>query len=336
MNFKALDIVKIPTAPKHEHLVSTFVQNFLNQRRIPFKTDRHGNMIATIKGARRGKSIAFSAHLDHPGFEIVSVQKREIMANFLGGVPLDYFKKGVPVEFFNPAGETTGFGIVRKVVEWKPPIKRVLLARTRGEVSERSFAMWKLPVYSGKIQGTHLVNRVCDDLAGCSAILSMLENIVRMKSRFSGTVHGVFTLREETGLEGAYEVAKAKFLPKSVPVISIETSKALSNAPQGAGPIVRVGDRSSIFDPGLTKLMCQVGTGLRGKDKKFQFQRKLMDGGTCEATAFMEKGYVASGMCVALGNYHNCNPNGKIAAENVDWNDWRGLVRLMTEVAVNQ
>ncbi len=58
-----------------------------------------------------------------------------------------------------------------------------------------------------------------------------------------------------------------------------------------------------------------------------------MDGGTCEATAFLEAGYTAGGVCVALGNYHNCGANGRIAAENIHEGDWRGLVRLITESA---
>ena len=57
-----------------------------------------------------------------------------------------------------------------------------------------------------------------------------------------------------------------------------------------------------------------------------------MDGGTCEATAYLEAGYTASGLCVALGNYHNCAVNGRIAAENIHLEDWRGLVKLMTAI----
>ena len=34
-------------------------------------------------------------------------------------------------------------------------------------------------------------------------------------------------------------------------------------------------------------------------------QRKLMDGGTCEATAFMAMGVEATGVCVPLAGYHN-------------------------------
>ena len=38
-------------------------------------------------------------------------------------------------------------------------------------------------------------------------------------------------------------------------------------------------------------------------------------------------------MCLALGNYHNCGPSGRIAPEFVSWDDFEGLVALLTEVA---
>ena len=58
-----------------------------------------------------------------------------------------------------------------------------------------------------------------------------------------------------------------------------------------------------------------------------------MDGGTCEATAFGENGYQSSGLCIALGNYHNCAPKQKIAAEFVSVSDACAMVRLLVEAA---
>ena len=41
-------------------------------------------------------------------------------------------------------------------------------------------------------------------------------------------------------------------------------------------------------------------------------------------------------LCVALGNYHNCGPDNKIAAEYVSFSDVQGLVKLCTQVAASQ
>ena len=58
-----------------------------------------------------------------------------------------------------------------------------------------------------------------------------------------------------------------------------------------------------------------------------------MAGGTCEATAFQEFGFRTGAVCIALGNYHNCSPNEKIAAEYVDVADAGGMVELLVGAA---
>jgi putative aminopeptidase FrvX len=62
------------------------------------------------------------------------------------------------------------------------------------------------------------------------------------------SVYGVFTRAEEVGFIGAIQLAKSKQLLQDVTVVSLETSAELPPAKIGAGPIVRVGDRTSVFD----------------------------------------------------------------------------------------
>jgi putative aminopeptidase FrvX len=329
----ALNILKIPTAPHHEHLVADFVRTYLEELGISYKEDRRGNIVASLLASKQREGIAFSVHMDHPGFGIAEIKNERVICDFLGGVPKEYFRKDVPVEFFNKLGLSIGFGEVSHVITWERKNRKISVLLKKGQVELEGFGMWRLPVMRNS--RTHIINRVCDDLAGCAAVLAMLSELVRRnkKQKGRGKVYAIFTRREEIGLEGAFEVSAQKIIPKKVPIISIETSRALSNAPQGEGPIIRVGDRSSIFDPEITARLCKLGSDLRLKDPKIKFQRKLMDGGTCEATAFLEDGYRAGGLCVALGNYHNCHPNGRIAAEDIRFDDWNGLVRIMTEAA---
>src|SRR5437763_1575800 len=83
----------------------------------------------------------------------------------------------------------------------------------------------------------------------------------------------------------------------------------------GKGVIVRVGDRTSIFDSEAMRFLAEVAAGLKGKRNGFQYQRGLMGGGTCEATAYQEFGLQTAAVCVSLGNYHNCAPGNRIEAE---------------------
>ena len=43
-----------------------------------------------------------------------------------------------------------------------------------------------------------------------------------------------------------------------------------------------------------------MATKLSKRRRKFRFQRKLMDAGSCESTAFAAYGYLATGICLAL------------------------------------
>ena len=101
----------------------------------------------------------------------------------------------------------------------------------------------------------------------------------------------------------------------------------------GQGVILRVGDRTSIFDSEATRFLAEAGGELKLEIKAFQFQRALMSGGTCEATAYQEFGFQTAAVCVALGNYHNCSARNRIAAEYVSVADALGMVELLVAAA---
>ena len=116
-------------------------------------------------------------------------------------------------------------------------------------------------------------------------------------------------------------------------MISIEMSKERPWARVGNGPVVRVGDRSTIFDPATTAFLLRAGARCRANDPQFLAQRCLMDGGTCEATAFAALGYRAGGLCLPLGNYHNIGRNLRPKAEFVNIDDLEQLLKLMVAAA---
>jgi len=81
------------------------------------------------------------------------------------------------------------------------------------------------------------------------------------------------------------------------------------------------------------RFLAEVAAGLKKRKKKFQFQRALMSGGTCEATAYQEFGFQTAAVCVALGNYHNCAEGKRIRAEFVSLADALGMVELLAAAA---
>ena len=208
---------------------------------------------------------------------------------FLGGVPERYLKK-------------------------KPPVRKF-----------GAFSMWDLPAF--ELRGGRIRSRACDDLVGCACIVATLRELEATGAECSAW--GLFTRAEEVGFIGAIELAKSGVLSKSVTVISLETSSVKGGPVKlGGGPIIRVGDRTSIFDPAATQQLQDVA-----KAAEIPHQRALMQGGTCEATAYRLYGYRTAAMCIALGNYHNCGPGDRIAPEFVNVRDAEGMARLCAAVA---
>ncbi len=69
--------------------------------------------------------------------------------------------------------------------------------------------------------------------------------------------------------------------------------------------MVRVGDRTGIFSAGLTHFIMQAAGFIGDEEAGFKVQRKLMDGGMCNTTAFVAYGFDAAGMTLPIGGYHN-------------------------------
>jgi len=214
---------------------------------------------------------------------------------------------------------------------WRLQPKKEFLGGVPADLQEKGkirsfgdFGMWDLPELM--VEGDRLYSRACDDLVGCSAIIGILDSLEESRSLASAL--GIFTRAEEVGFIGAIELVKAGRLDPDLTVISLETSAERPPARMGAGPIIRVGDRTSIFDSDVTAFLVETA-----KSRQRTYQRCLMDGGTCEATAFQLYGYRSAALSIALGNYHNCTPDSRIDAEYVDIRDLEGLINLCVAIA---
>ena len=195
--------------------------------------------------------------------------------------------------------------------------ERFLVNPRRREFGD--FAMWDLPAFEVKEDQIH--SRACDDLLGCAEIICLFQELEAARAN----VHclGIFTRAEEVGFWGAIQLARSGLLPKDITVFSVETSTPRGGAEIGRGPIVRVGDRLSIFDSGETARVMSVAAA-----NAIPVQRFLLDGGACEASAYQLYGYRSVAASIGLGNYHNCAPDGTIRCEYVSVDDYANMVRL--------
>ncbi len=325
-------LTSTPTAPGREQIVIDVVSAWVRRRSgIQIEQDRHGNLLIRPDPPETGSVPMLAvAHLDHPGFVVARSAGRLVIAEFRGGVRAEYFP-GAAVEFFDRSGRSHP-GRVKSGIPGGPI--EVELARA-AELLAGDIGRWRFRESDLGLDGDRLRAPACDDLAGVAAALAAFDRTRRREA----TAHfGVLLTRaEEVGFVGAIAAAKSRLIPKRAKLLSIETSRAFPDSPIGAGPIVRVGDASSVFDSDLTNAVAE--TAVRSG---ITHQRKLMAGGSCEATAFGAYGYRATGLCLALGNYHNMGDLDRVeqgigkarpAPEEISLADFDGLVELLVACA---
>jgi putative aminopeptidase FrvX len=331
-------LLSLPTVPLVEDLPAAHVATFAGTRPpLDAQRDAAGNVVVRYQGRGAGaeRPLVLVAHLDHPGFAVDEIAGERAQLSFRGGLGLASAVDGAPVDFF-VAGQCdpVGRGILEDAAGEDG---RLASARARvvdGAAVAGGFAMWGFPGFA--VDGGHIVGRVCDDLLGAAVVLSTLDELARRRPD-GVAVWGLFTRAEEIGFLGTLEAIRLGTVPTGASVLSLECSKALADAPQGGGVIVRVGDRASIFDPGLSEALAAAARHVADADPGFRWQRKLMDGGVCEATAFCAAGYRASGLALPLGNYHNALDDPAtgpgVGPEHVAVDDYLAGVRLLVELA---
>jgi putative aminopeptidase FrvX len=320
----AARLLRHPAVPYHEHAVRSEVEAVCAEHGLDWKLDRFGNVLVRLRTAPGSRPLVLAAHLDHPGFELLRpISAQKWLARFRGGVADSYFRPGTPLRLM--PGPTPG-----RLGALKDARERVFEIETDAPpAAEPRFAVWELEDFAVRRQ--RIYARACDDLIGSAAVLATLIEL--KESRAAVHVIGALSRAEEVGFHGALALAASGALPDNSLVVSLETSRALPGVRMGQGVILRVGDRASIFDSEATRFLGEVAADLRGKQKNFQFQRALMGGGTCEATAYQEFGLQSAGVCIALGNYHNCGAGNQVRAEYVSLADACGMVELLAELA---
>ena len=334
------EICSIPTAPFAEQYVVNYVERFVAARpRLKLTRDRHGNLLIELppksRAVARQPRWIFAAHMDHPGFVADRMlDARTLTAHFRGWVNIDYVK-GTKVRFFNPDGSEHA-GVVTEATSsthdrLTVPDRVVVRLRAGGAVESGSPGMFDQG--AGRTKGRKFYSRGIDDQGGVAAALAMLDAL--HKNPPAIPVGVLLTRAEEDGFVGAVAaVLEPKLLKKTDRLIAIECSAMQPYAPQGEGVIIRVGDKTSIFNSALTYFLTQQAAALAKRDKTFRSQRALMPGGTCEATVYDAYGYTAAAVCIALGNYHNMDRAKKrTGPEYIDVGDWRNMTKFFVHLA---
>ena len=348
MNTRLLQkILSIPTAPFREHQVLHFFDEIFTKNRVPHFFDPAGNLVVGV-GSRtdyhrlttglRSPLFTFIAHTDHPGFHGVRwLSPRKLAIRWHGGSPTR-FLNGAKVWVCHGHTESV-FGVLTQA---RLNSRGSALAKGVVTFREKHFAgVSPRQLFGGLafrkpqwVSGRMIYTKAADDLVGAFAIATLaLENRRRLGP--GGNFLGLLTRAEEVGYIGTLEHLSLGWLGRAsrdVLVVSLETSRQFPGAHVGRGPIVRLGDRATVFDPTGVEHLTHTAKRALGRN----FQRRIMDGGTCEGTAANAYGFRTIAMSVPLGNYHNQSFEGGPdsrgsmgpAPEFVHLSDVAGLIKV--------
>ncbi len=360
------DIAAIPTASGREFRVVRWIEAWCAARPdLALTRDAHGNLHVALRKpaapptktdpARPRRPVYLTAHLDHPAFVVERVlSDHALELSFRGGVMDDYFKDARVTIWSRDDAPSLG-RLAGSIEPGQPPFKRYACELDApARLAPGDVGVWTLP--AARIHDGLLHAPACDDLAALAAALAAIDVLRAIPARED--VRLLLTRAEEIGFVGALGAVRGEspILARGARVLALENSRAFPESPIGAGPIVRVGDRLTIFTPALTDAVAKraeehaaslggLGRAPTASEKlaaasPWKWQRKLMAGGACEASVFCNAGYDATCICLPLGNYHNMGDLAGVQAgtntrppaiepEFIGVADFEGLVDLL-------
>ncbi|MBE9516233.1 MAG: hypothetical protein IME93_04580 [Proteobacteria bacterium] len=310
-----------PTAPFKEQHVVDQATGFLDRYGISHFMDPAGNIVIGANSAAEYKRLLqkknkeplrlFMAHMDHPGFHGQRwLGDKRLQVKWHGGTPVKHVA-GAQVYLASDAGVFAEGKLARvKLVKagWAMQSAEVVLARPldKRPAARSVFGTFRFrkPVWQ---QGKRIYTNAADDLGGVYTILQMAKRLSKKKT--AAPFIGLLTRGEEVGFVGAiahFELGWLARRKRELICISLEASRTLPGAEIGKGPVVRLGDRRTVFNADALKVLSDVAEKvLPGKH-----QKRVMDGGSCEATAATIYGLTTIGITLPLGNYHNQGLDG--------------------------
>lgn len=351
-----LELASIPTAAGREWRVIRWIERWAAERPgVRLERDPAGNLTLSLEGvAPSDRPTFFTAHLDHPAFVVERiVSPTAVELAFRGGVMAEYFL-GARVRCFDADDASATGRVVERLADAPGPFPRFLaeLDSAASGLRPGDVAVWDLPRAEASDGLVHAP--ACDDLAAAAAALAAFDTLRLQRDAGEpvGDVRVLFTRAEEVGFLGAIAAVRNGTVPRGARVLALENSRSFDDSPIHGGPIVRVGDRLSVFSPGLTAVVAQRAAEMAGapappsgasagsSPPAWRWQRRLMAGGACEATVFCQGGYEATCLCLPLGNYHNMADLAAVQAgrhsgpcrierEFIGRDDFHGLVDLL-------
>jgi putative aminopeptidase FrvX len=228
------DLMLIPGLSGHEDRVRRAIAKELDKLGLASKTDRLGNLFATIEGDPKLPSVMLFAHMDQLGFVVRKIEANGLIrVERLGGVPERALASQAVLLCVGEGRDVTGIIANKSHHATTPEEKYKVLPYAEifidaglanaDAVLEAGINIGT-PVYEpkvlaladGRIAGTSV-----DDRAACAVVIEVARALLQAKKKT--TIHILFSVLEEFNLQGAVTAAR-----KLAPDIAIQLDLILA------------------------------------------------------------------------------------------------------------
>ena len=211
-------LMAIPGLSGHEERVAAWLRGQLNALGLPNRTDRLGNLIATIAGDPAKPSVMIFTHMDQLGFFVRKIEADGLIrVERMGGVS-ERAMAAQEVTLCGAKGDIAGI-IMNKAHHATTPDEKykVLTAPeiridtghgSKAAVEAAGIRIGTPVVYAPRVielAGERIAGTSVDDRAGCAALLALAR---ARKGRTGPTLHLVWSVQEEFNLRGAVVAAQ--------------------------------------------------------------------------------------------------------------------------------
>jgi putative aminopeptidase FrvX len=323
----------------HEHNMRAAVMAALPAwARAQAKTDAEGNLI--VEAGPDRNPVMFIAHLDEVGFEVTNIAADGIVSLRTRGGLFPSLWEGQPalLHFDPPANNNErakaplhGVFVPRDIATAKQPETLVAWFGMDGAALEKLGVVKGLAVTAFKeatrLGTTRFTARALDDRAGSTALVLAAKRIV--PSLLNHKVILAWSVREETGLEGAIAMSK-RYGALVKHVYSIDTfvssdspaeTTRFAYAPLGQGAVIRGLDNSAVAPPAELTRVLKIAEG-----QNIPLQVGATNGGT-DGSDFIRYGVLHVGLSWP-GRYSHS------PVEVLDLRDLQALERLIHAIAI--
>ena len=254
-------LADVPAVSGHERPVREAIIAALPAWARPLtRTDNDGNLILEVGPDR--DPLMFIAHQDEVGFEVTNIADDGVVSLRARGGLFQSLWEGQPALLhFDRAGvePSRGVFVPRETAVNKQPETLTAWFGTDGATLKGFGVTTGLSVTADKhatrIGNTRFTARALDDRAGSTALILAARRI--QPATLKRKVILAWSVREETGLEGAMALAK-QYAAKVKRVYSIDTfvssdspaeTTRFAHAPLGKGAVIRGLDNSAVAPP---------------------------------------------------------------------------------------